>query len=322
MINVAIVGYGNLGRACEYAIAQNKDMNLAGIFTRREPKSIKTRFINVKADKFENLKNYKGKIDVCILCGGSKRDVRAQMPQIITDFNCIDSFDTHADILEYIKQIEPSAQKNKKLAIVSNGWDPGLFSVLRTYFAAVLPEGAYATFWGPGVSEGHSDAIRMIAGVRRAVQYTIPKQDAVNRALKGESVSKFDAHLRKCFVAADMKDRGQIEKAIRTMPNYFEGCDVEINFITEEEFAMGHGKLPHGGTVLANGMTGGRNKAELKLDFKTEDNPGFTANCLVAAARACCKMKERGICGVITPLDIAPIDLLPEKREEVIKKLL
>ena len=321
MINVAIVGYGNLGRGVERALSQNPDFSLSAVFTRRNPSEIKPLDKNVKVDSLDNVLKYKGKLDLLFLCGGSATDLPELAPELLRNFNCIDSFDTHAKIPAYLSRLDAVGRASGTLGLVSVGWDPGLFSVARVLFSSVLPEGATNTFWGRGVSQGHSDAIRRINGVKYAVQYTIPKQDGVAKARNGGSPSVKEKHLRQCFVVADVSEQARIKNEIINMPDYFAGYDVEVNFISEAEFKRAHTGMPHGGLVLRSGKSGGGFGNTLELDIKLDSNPEFTGSVLAAYARALYKMKQEGRTGALTVFDVPPAYLMVD-RDKAIKELL
>ena len=321
-IRVGIVGYGNLGRGVELAIAQNPDMQLDAIFTRRDPASIPS---SVKAYSIEEASKFANDIDVMILCGGSATDLPEQGPQFASMFNVVDSYDTHAKIPEYFDAVDAKAQESSKTAIISTGWDPGLFSLNRLLFEAILPVGNGYTFWGKGVSQGHSDAIRRIPGVKNAKQYTIPVEAAVNRVRNGENpeLSTREKHLRDCYVVAEEgADLEQIKQAIVTMPNYFADYDTTVTFISEEELEANHSAMPHGGLVLRSGTTGKNTTQIMEFGLNLESNPEFTSSVLVAYARAAYKLSKAGQKGAKTVYDI-PFGLLsPKSAAELRKELL
>ena len=321
-IRVGIVGYGNLGRGVELAIAQNPDMQLDAIFTRRDPASIPSR---VKAYSIEDASKFANDIDVMILCGGSATDLPEQGPQFAQLFNVVDSFDTHAKIPEYFEEVNARAQESGKIAVISTGWDPGLFSLNRLLFEAVLPVGNGYTFWGKGVSQGHSDAIRRIAGVKDAKQYTIPVESAVNRVRNGENpeLTTREKHLRDCYVVAEEgADLEQIKQTIVNMPNYFSDYDTTVTFISEEELKANHSAMPHGGLVLRSGKTGENSTQIMEFGLNLESNPEFTSSVLVAYARAAYKLSQDGQKGAKTVYDI-PFGLLsPKSPAELRKELL
>lgn len=318
MIRAAIAGYGNLGKGAEYALMQNKDFVLTAIFTRRNPSEISPVNKNVKVDSIKNIPDYKGKLDVLFLCGGSAADLPATAPELLKNFNCIDSFDTHAKIPAYLKGLDVIGKSSGTLALVSAGWDPGLFSLARAYFEAFLPAGVTTTFWGGGVSQGHSDAIRRIAGVKYGIQYTIPKEDAVRRARAGETgLTTRDKHLRRCYVVADENDRARIKSEITGMPDYFSGYDTEVSFITEAEFIKNHSAMPHGGLVLRNGKSANGSSGVLELNIKLDSNPEFTGSILVAYGRALYRLAAEGRTGALTVFDVAPSYLMPDGEKAV-----
>lgn len=313
MIRVGIVGYGNLGKGVEKAISQNQDFSLTGIFTRRDPSSIMTQ-PGVKTALVSDILLYKKEIDVLILCGGSATDLPEQSATLLRDFCCIDSFDTHAKIPEYLKKLDAVGKESGTLAIVSVGWDPGLFSVARAYFSAMLPDGICNTFWGIGVSQGHSDAVRRIKGVKRAVQYTVPLEDAVARARRGDkTLTVKEKHIRRCYVVADPSRHEEIRRQIITMPDYFADYTTEVYFISEQEYDRDHCSMPHGGAVLRSGKSLLGNSASLELSIKLESNPEFTGSVLVSYARALYKLKQERRTGAVTVLDIPPAYLLQDR---------
>lgn len=326
-IRIGIVGYGNLGKSSELGIRQNKDMELVGVFTRRDPSSIKTLTEGVKAYHIDEAKNMKDKIDVMLLCGGSMSDLPEQGPMFAGMFNMVDGFDTHAKIPEYYDAVNKEAKKANKVAVISSGWDPGMFSLSRLFGEVILPEGKDYTFWGKGVSQGHSDAIRRVKGVLNAKQYTIPIESAIEVVRKGES-PEFTArqkHIRECFVVAEEgADKARIENEIKTMPNYFADYDTIVHFITEEEFQKNHSKMPHGGFAIRTGKTGINNENSHIIEYriKLDSNPDFTANTLVAYARAAFRLNKEGISGAKTVFDIAPAYLSIKSGEEIRKQLL
>lgn len=321
-IRVGIVGYGNLGRGVEQAIRQNPDFELKAIFSRRDPESVKA---SVKAVHISEIQSYKGEIDVLLLCGGSATDLPEQGPELAALFHTVDSFDTHAKIPDYFSQVDAAARQGGNVSVISTGWDPGLFSLNRLLAQAVLPEGKEYTFWGKGVSQGHSDAIRRVQGVKNGVQYTIPVESAVERVRQGENpeLTTRDKHLRDCYVVAEEgADKAQIEREIKEMPNYFSDYDTTVNFITEEELRTNHSAMPHGGTVLRSGRTGENSTQIIEFGLKLDSNPEFTASVLVAYARAVYKLAKEGQTGARTVFDI-PFGLLsPKSPEELRKELL
>ena len=323
-IRIGIYGYGNLGRGVELALKENPDMTAVGVFTRRAPESVKTQ-TGIPVYAARELENKRGEIDVLILCGGSSTDLPKQTPQMAKLFNVVDSFDTHAKIPEHLKAVDEAASAAKKTAIISAGWDPGMFSLARLYGGAILPKGSDYTFWGKGVSQGHSDAIRRIDGVADAKQYTIPVESALERVRKGENpcLSTREKHLRECFVVAkEGADKARIEKEIKTMPNYFADYDTIVHFISQEELNEKHAGLPHGGVVIRSGETANGNKHVIEYSLKLDSNAEFTASVLVACARACYRLQKENQCGAKTLFDIPPIYLSSKTREEAIAKLL
>jgi len=324
MINVGIVGYGNLGKGVCFAVDKAKDMNLVGIFTRRAPESIKP-VIDAKVYSIDQLKEFKGKIDVLLLCGGSATDLPKNTPELLKDFNTVDSFDTHAKIPEYYDKLDKIAKENGTLGAISIGWDPGLFSIARMLFGAVLPEGNDYTFWGKGVSQGHSDALRRINGVKNAIQYTIPKEDALERVRAGENpnLATRDKHLRECFVAVeDGANKDLIEKEIKEMPNYFADYDTIVNFVSEEEVKEMQQKLSHGGFVFRTGNTTKENGHVLELSLKLDSNPEFTGSVLTAYGRAIARLAKEGKTGVVTVYDVPLGYLSPKSADELRSSLL
>ena len=327
IIRVGIIGYGNIGRGVELAVMQNPDMKLEAIFTRRDPGSIKPALDNVNAVHISKAEQYKDLIDVMILCGGSATDLPEQGPKFASLFNCVDSFDTHARIPEYFNAVDKAARAGGKTAAISIGWDPGLFSLNRMYTDAVLPGSKVYTFWGKGVSQGHSDAIRRIRGVESAIQYTVPINEAVNRVRNGENpeLTARQKHLRECFVVAEEgADKTQIEKTIKEMPNYFADYDTIVHFISGEELKKNHGKMPHGGFVIRSGETGVRheNKQIIEFSLKLDSNPEFTGNILVAYARAVARLNREGRTGAVTVFDVPVGYLSPKSPEQLRKELL
>ncbi|MBQ8567278.1 MAG: diaminopimelate dehydrogenase [Clostridia bacterium] len=327
MIRVGIYGYGNLGKGVESAIRQNKDMELVAVFTRRDPESVKIRTQGVAVCHIDDMVGYKDKIDVMILCGGSATDLPVQTPEMAKHFNVIDSFDTHARILEHFAKVDTSAKESGKVAIISVGWDPGMFSLMRAYGLAVLPDGKDYTFWGKGVSQGHSDAIRRVEGVLDGKQYTIPVESALNavRSGKNPDLTVREKHVRECFVVAkEGADKARIEKEIKEMKNYFADYDTTVHFITKEELDRDHSGIPHGGFVIRSGKTGlnGENSHIIEYSLKLDSNPEFTSSVLVAYARAAVRLNSEGVSGCKTVLDIAPSYLTIASKEELYKTLL
>lgn len=326
-IRIGILGYGNLGRGVEYAVASNPDMELAAIITRRSPKSLNTITEGVKKFNIEDISKLKDDIDVMILCGGSASDLPVQTPRFAEMFNVVDSFDTHSNINRHFEAVDCNAKRGKKTAIISVGWDPGLFSLNRLYADAVLPQGNGCTFWGSGVSQGHSDAIRKIEGVKDARQYTIPIEKAIESVRNGNSEELLarDKHLRECFVVVDEGvDHSQIEYEIKTMPNYFADYDTIVHFISEEELLKNHSSMPHGGTVIRTGYTGdnAQHKSTIEYSLKLGSNPEFTASVIVSYARAAFRMSSEGKVGCHTVFDIPPAYLLSDSDANIRKKYL
>lgn len=326
-IRIGIVGYGNLGRGVELAIAKNPDMELKGVFTRRPPESVATVDKTVPVYPYDHAINRQDDIDVMIICGGSANDLPEQTPYFAQYFNVVDSFDTHAKIPEHFAAVEASAKAAQKVAIISVGWDPGMFSLNRLYAQAILPDGADYTFWGKGVSQGHSDAIRRVPGVKDGKQYTIPVEAAMDAVRSGQrpELTARQKHLRECFVVAeDGADLAAIETAIKTMPNYFDEYDTTVHFVSQEELDREHGGIPHGGFVIRSGNTGveGEHKHIIEYSLKLDSNPEFTASVLVAYARAAYRMSQIKHYGAKTVLDIPPAMLSPESGESLRKHLL
>jgi len=326
-IRIGIFGYGNLGRGVESAIAQNCDMELVAVFTRRPPETLKLRTAGVPVMSAESVKTMKDKIDVMIICGGSATDLPVQTPALAADFNCIDSFDTHAKIPEHFERVDAAAKDGKKLALISCGWDPGMFSLMRLYSESILPAGSSYTFWGKGVSQGHSDAIRRIEGVLDAKQYTIPVEDALNAVRSGSApeLTTRQKHTRECFVvAAEGADKARIEHEIKTMPNYFADYDTTVHFISKEELMRDHSGIPHGGFVIRSGKSGFEleNTHVMEFSLKLDSNPEYTSSVLVACARAVYKLSLDGISGAKSILDIPPSYLSPKSPADLRKELL
>ncbi|MBO5316851.1 MAG: diaminopimelate dehydrogenase [Oscillospiraceae bacterium] len=327
MIRIGIVGYGNLARGAECAIAQNPDMCLAAVFTRRDPAAVTIRTPDVPVVKLGDIAQWKDRIDILLICGGSATDLPEMTPALARDFHVIDSFDNHSNIPDHYAAVDAAARETGHIALISAGWDPGLFSINRLYAEAVLPEGKNYTFWGKGVSQGHSDAVRRIPGVVDCRQYTIPVEQAMEavRAGKDPELTTRQKHTRLCYVvAAEGADRAAIEDAIKTMPSYFADYDTTVEFITAEELQRDHSGLPHGGSVIRSGVTGWDRECRQTIEYKLtlESNPQFTASVLVAATRAVMKMYQRGERGCKTVFDIAPADLSRFSREEIIAHLL
>ena len=327
MIRIGIYGYGNLGRGVESAIKQNPDMTLAAVFTRRDPASLKIQTEGVPVLHVDGAPSMVGKIDVMVLCGGSATDLPTQTPAIASLFNCVDSFDTHAKIPQHFANVDAAAKESGKVAMISVGWDPGLFSLMRAYTGAVLPKGKDYTFWGKGVSQGHSDAIRRIEGVVDARQYTVPVDEALSAVRSGSApeLTTRQKHTRECFVvAAEGADKARIENEIKTMPNYFADYDTTVNFITLEELRRDHNGIPHGGFVIRSGKTGFEEQSNNIIEFslKLDSNPEFTSSVIVAYARAIYRLSIEGATGAKTVLDIPPAYLSPLSNEELRASLL
>ncbi len=327
MIRIGIMGYGNLGRGIECAIKQNDDLELVAVFTRRDPATVSILTEGAAVCNVKDVEDWKDKIDVLMLCGGSATDLPVQTPEYAKLFNVVDSFDTHAKIPEHFAAVDESAQKSGKVGIISVGWDPGMFSLNRLYAAACLPEGENYTFWGKGVSQGHSDAIRRIEGVKDARQYTIPVESALEAVRSGSSpeLTTREKHTRECFVVAEEgADQAKIENEIKTMPNYFSDYDTTVHFITEEELKRDHNRLPHGGFVLRSGKTGWNkeNHHIIEYSLKLDSNPEFTSSVLVAYARAAYKLSKEGQSGCKTVFDIAPAYLSAKSGDELRASLL
>ena len=326
-IKIGILGYGNLGRGLENAIAQNSDMELCAIFTRRNPETVKPSGANVPVYRVDDIEKFKDKIDVLMLCGGSATDLPEQGPKYSAMFNCIDSFDTHAKIPQYFDAVDNSCRAANTVSIISVGWDPGLFSLERLLFESVLADGRTYTFWGKGVSQGHSDAIRRIEGVKNAKQYTIPIESAMEGARSGKNpeFSTREKHLRECFVVLEEgADRNRIENEIKTMPNYFADYDTTVHFISEEEFNANHSGIPHGGFVIRSGKTGENLDKNHVMEFslKLDSNPEFTSSVLLCYARAAYRFKKEGNFGAKSVFDVPPAYLSPKSAEELRKELL
>ncbi len=324
-IKVAIAGYGNLGRGVECAVSAAPDMELCALFTRRSPESVKPETA-VPVYHMDKALDMKDDIDVLILCGGSANDLPTQTPELAKHFNVIDSFDTHAKIAEHFANVDKESRDAKKVSIISVGWDPGMFSLNRLYGQAILPDGNDYTFWGKGVSQGHSDAIRRIDGVLDARQYTVPVENALDSVRAGENptLTTREKHTRECFVVAEEgADLARIEREIVTMPNYFADYDTTVHFISQEELLRDHAGIPHGGRVFRTGTTNnGKNSHVIEYSLKLDSNPEFTASVLVSYARAAYRLNCEGVCGAKTVFDIAPAYLHPASPEELRKNLL
>jgi diaminopimelate dehydrogenase len=321
-IRIGIVGYGNLGRGVELALKQNPDFELEAIFTRRSPDKLQG---NSKMVHISDIGDYKGKIDVMILCGGSATDLPEQGPDLAADFNTVDSFDTHAKIPEYFNRMDEIAKRSGTISLISVGWDPGVFSLSRLLGQCILPNGKDYTFWGKGVSQGHSDAIRRIPGVKNGVQYTVPVESAIDKVRSGENpeLSTREKHERICYVVPEVAaDLDSVENQIKNMPNYFSDYNTTVNFISEEELKSNHSGMPHGGFVIRTGVTGEGTKQRMELSLDLGSNPEFTSSVLVAYARAVYRMSIEGQSGARTVLDIPFSYLSPKSGEELRKELL
>ncbi|MCR5087154.1 MAG: diaminopimelate dehydrogenase [Lachnospiraceae bacterium] len=327
MIRIGIIGYGNLGRGVECAIKQNPDMELAAVFTRRDPQTVKVLTPGATVANVADVADWKDKIDVMIICGGSATDLPKQTPEYAKLFNVVDSFDTHARIPEHFANVDAAAKAAGKVALISCGWDPGMFSLNRLYANCILPEGKDYTFWGKGVSQGHSDAIRRIPGVKNGKQYTIPVEAALEAVRSGSNpeLTTRQKHTRECFVVLEEgADAAAVENAIKTMPNYFADYDTTVHFISEEELARDHAGIPHGGFVIRTGTTGwnGEHKHVIEYSLKLDSNPEFTSSVIAAYARAVAKLSAEGVSGCKTVFDIAPAYLSPLSGEEMRAHLL
>lgn len=321
-IKVGILGYGNLGRGVECAVKQNDDMELTAVFTRRNPDSVNILTESAKVYSTEDILSKKDEIDVLIICGGSATDLPVQTPEYAKYFNVVDSFDTHARIPEHFANVDKTAKESGKIGIISVGWDPGMFSLNRVYANAILPNGKDYTFWGKGVSQGHSDAIRRVEGVADARQYTIPVPEALEQVRSGETpeLTTRQKHTRECFVVAkEGADLARIEKEIKEMPNYFADYDTTVNFISQEELNEKHSGIPHGGFVIRSGKTGWSNENShiIEYSLKLDSNPEFTSSVLVAYARAAYRMNREGQSGCKTVFDVAPAYLCQQSGEEL-----
>ncbi len=319
MIRIGIYGYGNLGRGVERAIEKNSDTELVGVFTRRDPASVKT-VSGANVYSASQAKEFTDKIDVMILCGGSATDLDTQTPEVASLFHVVDSYDTHAKIPQHFAEVDKAAKESGHIAVISCGWDPGMFSLARVYSQAILPDGSDYTFWGKGVSQGHSDAIRRIEGVLDARQYTIPVEEALEAVRNGKNptLSTREKHTRECFVVAkEGADKARIEKEIKEMPNYFSDYDTTVHFISMEELRRDHATLPHGGFVFRTGTTSENNHHVIEYALKLDSNPEFTGSVLVAVARAAYRQQAKGQSGARTILDLAPSELSPLSPEEL-----
>ena len=326
-MKIGIVGYGNLGRGVECAIKENPDTELVAVFTRRDPSKVKIQTPNVPVVHVDDAKAWVGKIDVMILCGGSATDLPKQTPEFAKMFNVIDSFDTHAKIPEHFANVDAAAKASGHVAVISVGWDPGLFSLARAYANAILPDGKDYTFWGKGVSQGHSDAIRRVKGVKNAKQYTVPIDSALDAVRSGQNpeLTTRQKHLRECYVVLEEgADAAEVENAIKTMPNYFADYDTVVNFISEEELLTKHAGLAHGGFVIRSGKTGMQkeNNHIIEFNLKLDSNPEFTTSVLVAYARAAYRLNQEGNNGCKTIFDIAPAYISAKDNAELRAHLL
>ena len=326
-MKIGILGYGNLGRGVECAIRQNDDMQLSCVFTRRDPSSVKILTDNVNVYSVSEIEKHTAEVDVLVICGGSATDLPVQTPEYARLFNVIDSFDTHARIPEHFANVDEAAKKSGHTALISAGWDPGMFSLNRLYANCILPEGNDYTFWGKGVSQGHSDAIRRVKGVKDGKQYTIPVPEALEAVRAGENptLTTRQRHTRECFVVPEEgADLAAIEEAIKTMPNYFSDYDTTVHFITEEELKRDHAGIPHGGFVFRTGVTGWEkeHKHVIEYSLKLDSNPEFTSSVILAYARAIYRLNKEGVSGCKTVFDIAPAYLSPMSADELRAHLL
>lgn len=324
-IRIGIAGYGNLGQGVELALSQNPDMELVAVFSRRDPKSLTLQSDNVPVYALDTIEHHQSAIDVLILCGGSKNDLPSQGPHLAQWFNTIDSFDTHAAIPDYFSAVDAVAKKTQHTNIIAVGWDPGLFSINRLMGETVLPQGETYTFWGKGLSQGHSDAIRRVEGVKAGVQYTLPIEDAVNRVRSGEqpNLSTREKHRRECFVVlADDANESTVRDSIVNMPNYFADYDTTVHFITLDELKRDHNAMPHGGFVIRSGVSGNQTKQTIEYALNLGSNPEFTSSVLVAYARAAHRLAQKGEYGAKTVFDIAPTLLSPKSAADLRKELL
>lgn len=324
-IRIGIAGYGNLGRGVEAAISKNADMTLVGVFSRRDPTTVSTLNDNTAVFAIDTLADFKDKIDVLILCGGSKEDLPVQGPEFAAMFNTVDSFDTHARIPEYFESVDAPAKANNKTALISIGWDPGMFSINRLMGEALLPDGETYTFWGKGLSQGHSDAVRRVDGVKAGVQYTIPSTEAIAKVRSGSrpTLATKEKHVRECYIVLEEgADAATVENTIKTMPNYFADFDTTVNFISEETLRAEHSRMPHGGFVIRSGTSSEGINQVVEYSLQLESNPEFTASVLVAYARACHRLSEQGQFGCKTAFDVAPGLLSPKSAAQLRKELL
>ena len=319
-IRIGIAGYGNLGRGVEAALAQNPDMSLVGVFSRRDPETVVTLDPETPVFAYDSVRSFKEDVDVLILCGGSKDDLPVQSPELAADFNIVDSFDTHARIPEHFAAVDAPARRGGTTALISAGWDPGMLSINRVLGEALLPEGDTYTFWGRGLSQGHSDAVRRVPGVAGGVQYTVPSETAIESVRAGErpELTTRDKHVRQCFVVLeDGADPDTVREAIVSMPHYFADFDTTVTFITAEELARDHSAMPHGGFNIRSGVSGGGNTQGIEYRLTLGSNPEFTASVLVAYARAVHRLNQSGQSGAVTVFDIAPGLLSPKSAEQL-----
>lgn len=324
-IRIGIVGYGNLGRGVEASLQQSPDMALVGVFTRRPPETLKPLHEETRVFAMTDLDDMRDAIDVLILCGGSRDDLPEQTPMLARHFNTVDSFDTHAKVPEYFAAVDAAAKPAGKTALISVGWDPGLFSLNRLFGEALLPEGDTYTFWGRGLSQGHSDAIRRVDGVKAGVQYTLPSEDAIARVRSGArpELTTREKHVRECFIVLeDGADEARVRKEIQTMPHYFADYDTEVNVIDMATLARDHSAMPHGGFVIRSGVTGAGNPQVVEYRIALGSNPEFTASVLVAYARAAHVMQQRGLTGAQTVLDVPPGWLSPKPMADLRRELI
>lgn len=324
-IRIGILGYGNLGRGTVKAVKQSSDMEIVAVFTRREPAALELEDPSIQAVHIDEVEDYQDKIDVMILCGGSATDLPEQGPKYAKLFNTVDSYDTHAKIPDYYAAVDEAAKAGGNTSIIGVGWDPGLFSINRLMSEAIIPNGETYTFWGKGLSQGHSDAVRRVDGVKAGVQYTIPSEQAMERVRNGENptLETAEKHRRVCYIVPEPDfDTAAIEHTIKSMPNYFADYDTEVHFITEEELKKEHSKAPHGGFVIRSGNTGEDNKQLIEFSLKLDSNPEFTSSVLVAYARAAYRLSEEGSTGAKTVFDIAPGLLSPKSASDLRRDLL
>lgn len=320
MIKIAIVGYGNLGKGVEQNLKNHSDIEAVGVFTRRDPKSVKT--LGTAVYHVDDLFDYQNKVDVCILCGSSKNDLEEQTPYLSRYFNCVDSFDIHANIIAHKRNVDKTAAESHHTSLISAGWDPGLFSMNRILFEAILPKGQTETFWGKGVSQGHSQVVRSIDGVIDAIQYTIPDQKSIADFKKGEVIDDKSKHQRHCYVVAHEKDQQRIEEEIITMPHYFADSDTSVFFISQESMNEDHQMMPHGGKVLRYGQTNVETDHLMEFNLQLDNNPEFTSSFLLMCARVVYRMNQRGDYGAKTILDVSLKDLSHQTEDELLSHYL